>query len=184
MFVRTRRKILAREVPQAAWMVAEVGRAPLAARFPQASRQVAALYHGVGSELSTHVLADGLAAAGWTLALPSVEGEAGRMVFRIWDRTRPLVRDAIGLQAPSIDQPLVQPDLVVLPLLAFDRQGRRLGQGGGYYDRALEDLKARRDVFALGLAYSGQETANLPHEPHDQALDAILTEKEYIAVKV
>jgi len=184
MFVRTRRKILAREVPQAAWMVAEVGRAPLAARFPQANSQVAALYHGLGSELSTHVLADGLAAAGWILALPSVEGEAGRMVFRIWDRARPLVRDAIGLQAPSDDQPVVQPDLVVVPLLAFDRQGRRLGQGGGYYDRALEDLKARRDVFALGLAYSGQETANLPHEPHDQALDAILTEKEYIAVKV
>ncbi|ALL14568.1 5-formyltetrahydrofolate cyclo-ligase [Caulobacter henricii] len=184
MFVRTRRKILARELPQAAWMAAEVGRAPLAARFPQAGGQVAALYQGLGSELSTHALADNLAEAGWTLALPSVEGEVGRMVFRIWDRARPLVRDAIGLQAPGGDQAVVEPDLVVVPLLAFDRQGRRLGQGGGYYDRALEGLKARRDVFALGLAYSGQQTANLPHEPHDQALDAILTEKEYIAVKV
>ena len=184
MFVRTRRKILAREIPQAAWMAAEVGRAPLAARFPQASRLVAALYHGLGSELSTDGLADGLAEAGWTLALPSVEGEAGRMVFRTWDRARPLVRDAIGLQAPSVDQPVVEPDLVVVPLLAFDRQGRRLGQGGGYYDRALQALKARGQVYVLGLAYSGQETANLPHEPHDQALDAILTEKEYIAVKV
>ena len=106
------------------------------------------------------------------------------MVFRTWDRARPLVRDAIGLQAPSIDQPVVEPDLVVVPLLAFDRQGRRLGQGGGYYDRALQALKARGQVYVLGLAYSGQETANLPHEPHDQALDAILTEKEYIAVKV
>lgn len=184
MFVRTRRKILARELPQAAWMAAEVGRLPLAARFPHPRGQVAALYQGLGSELSTHALADSLAEAGWTLALPSVEGEAGRMVFRIWDRARPLVRDAIGLQAPGVDQAVVEPDLVVVPLLAFDRQGQRLGQGGGYYDRALEDLKARREVFALGLAYSGQQTANLPHEPHDQALDAILTEKEYIAVKV
>jgi len=184
LFVRTRRKALARAFPQAAWMAAEVGRAPLANRFPQSGGQVAALYQGLGSELSTQALADSLAEAGWTLALPSVEGEAGRMVFRIWDRARPLVRDAIGLQAPGGDQAVVEPDLVVVPLLAFDRQGRRLGQGGGYYDRALEDLKGRRSVFALGLAYSGQETANLPHEPHDQALDAILTEKEYIAVKV
>ena len=71
---------------------------------------------------------------------------------------------------------------MVTPLLAFDRDGLRLGQGGGYYDRALEALRAQGEVFVLGLGYSGQETANLPSEPHDQALDAILTEKEYIAV--
>ena len=76
----------------------------------------------------------------------------------------------------------MEPDLVIVPLLAFDRDGVRLGQGGGYYDRALKALRDTREVFVLGLAYSGQETANLPREPHDQALDAILTEKEYIAV--
>ena len=79
-------------------------------------------------------------------------------------------------------QPALQPDLVVTPLLAFQLDGTRLGQGGGYYDRALEALRARKRVMVLGLAYSGQQVENLPHEAHDQRLDAILTEKEYIAV--
>lgn len=184
MFVRTRRKILAREFPQADRMVAETGRAPLARLFPDPVGKVAALYLAVGSEMSPRVLADQLADSGWTLALPSVEGETGAMVFRRWDRAAPLVRDGVGHLAPSPDNPIVEPDLLVVPLLAFDRHGRRLGQGGGYYDRALEALKARRPVLVLGLAYAGQETANLPHEPHDQALDAILTEREYIAVTV
>jgi 5-formyltetrahydrofolate cyclo-ligase len=182
MFVRTRRKLLAKEHPEADWMVAEVAREPLARQFPDPVGKVAALYYGFGSEVSPRILADQLAEAGWILALPSVEGETGAMVFRRWDRDAPLVRDAIGLRAPSDDNDILEPDMVVVPLLAFDRDGQRLGQGGGYYDRALEALKTRREVFVLGLGYSGQETANLPHEPHDQALDAILTEKEYIAV--
>lgn len=182
MFVRTRRKLLAKEHPEADRMVAEVGRQSLARLFPDPVGKVAALYHSLGSEISPRILADQLAEAGWTLALPSVEGETGAMLFRRWDRTAPLSRDGIGLHAPPADSEALEPDLVIVPLLAFDRDGRRLGQGGGYYDRALEALKARREVFVLGLAYGGQETANLPHEPHDQALDAILTEKEYIAV--
>ena len=184
VFVRNQRKQLAREHPEADWMVAEVARAPLTARFPDPVGKVAALYHGLGAEVSPRILADQLAQDGWTLALPSVEGAEGQMVFRRWDRDRPLSRDAIGLNAPDRECEALEPDLVIVPLLAFDRDGRRLGQGGGYYDRALADLKARREVLALGLAYSGQEVADLPHEPHDQGLDAILTEKEYIAVKV
>jgi 5-formyltetrahydrofolate cyclo-ligase len=182
MFVRTRRKLLAKEHPEADWMVAEVVREPLARRFPEPAGKVAALYYGFGSEVSPRILADQLAEAGWVLALPSVEGESGAMVFRRWDRAAPLIRDEIGLHAPSADNDILDPDLVIVPLLAFDRDGVRLGQGGGYYDRALKALRDTREVFVLGLAYSGQETANLPREPHDQALDAILTEKEYIAV--
>jgi 5-formyltetrahydrofolate cyclo-ligase len=182
MFVRTRRKLLAKEHPEADWMIAEVAREPLARRFPEPAGKVAALYYEFGSEVSPRILAEQLAEAGWILALPSVEGESGAMVFRRWDRAAPLIRDEIGLHAPSAENDILEPDLVIVPLLAFDRDGVRLGQGGGYYDRALEALKARREVFVLGLGYSGQETANLPREPHDQALDAILTEKEYIAV--
>ena len=144
---------------------------------------MAALYHGLGSEVSPRILADQMREAGWTLALPAVEdAETGRMVFRLWDPNQPLVHDAIGLRGPPPTQPVVSPDLVITPLLAFQADGLRLGQGGGYYDRALEALRARKRVVALGLAYSGQRVENLPREPHDQRLDAILTEKEYIAV--
>jgi 5-formyltetrahydrofolate cyclo-ligase len=188
VFVRNRRKQLALEHPEADWMIVEVARAPLTERFPDPRGKVAAVYHDLGSEVPAHALADWLAQAGWTLALPSVEGadaegHGGHMVFRRWTPGETLVHDAVGLVAPNREQPIVQPDLVVAPLLGFDRQGRRLGQGGGYYDRALEALRARKSVFVLGLAYVGQETHGLPDEPHDQRLDAILTESEYIAVQ-
>jgi 5-formyltetrahydrofolate cyclo-ligase len=67
-------------------------------------------------------------------------------------------------------------------LLAFDRAGRRLGQGAGHYDRTLASLRARRPVFVLGLAFAGQEIDELPEEAHDQRLDAILTETDYLPV--
>ncbi len=70
--------------------------------------------------------------------------------------------------------------MVIAPLLAFDRGGGRLGQGGGHYDRTLEALRVQGRVFVVGLAYAGQEVAEVPSEPHDQKLDAILTETGYI----
>lgn len=183
VFLRNQRKQLALEHPEADWMIAEVAREPLAKLFPNPQGKVAALYHGLGSEVSPRILADQMAEAGWDLALPAVlDKDEGEMVFRRWDRTAPLVHDAIGLRSPPLDAPVVTPDLVITPLLAFQRDGLRLGQGGGYYDRALEALRAEKKVFVLGLAYSGQLVENLPHEPHDQRLDAILTEKEYMAV--
>ena len=90
--------------------------------------------------------------------------------------------DAWGVPAPPHVSPEVEPDLVVAPLLAFDRAGRRLGQGAGHYDRALENLRAARTVFVLGLGFAAQEVAELPDEAHDQRLDAILTETGYIEV--
>jgi len=183
MVVRDRRKQLALEHPDAGQRVVAVARAPLSARFPDPAGRVAALYLGRGSEIDTRPLADWLGSQGWTLALPSVEGADGHMTFRRWVPGEPLVRDGMGLEAPPPTSPALEPDLVIAPLLAFDRDGRRLGQGGGYYDRALEGLRGRHAVFLLGLGYLGQETHGLPVEPHDQRLDAILTESEYIAVR-
>jgi 5-formyltetrahydrofolate cyclo-ligase len=184
LFVRSRRKDLALEHPEADWMIVEVAREPLTARFPDPSGKVAALYAGIGAEIDARRhLAEWLIEQGWTLALPRVEGEDGHMVFRQWAPGDVLVHDEIGLNAPEESKPALEPDLVIAPLLAFDREGRRLGQGGGYYDRALEALRARKRVFVLGLGYVGQETHGLPDEPHDQRLDAILTESEYIAVQ-
>jgi 5-formyltetrahydrofolate cyclo-ligase len=188
VLIRGRRKQLAAEHPDAGQKVVEIARAPLTARFPDPAGLVAAVYLGVGSELESRHLAAWLIEQGWTLALPRVEGAVlkkgdGHMVFRQWTPGDNLDRDQIGLSAPHASKPALEPDLVVTPLLAFDRKGRRLGQGGGYYDRALEALRARKPVFLLGLAYVGQETHGLPVEPHDQRLDAILTENAYIAVQ-
>lgn len=183
VFLRSQRKQLALEQPEADRMIAETARTPLARLFPNPEGKIAAVYHGLGSEISPRLLADQLAEAGWALALPVVlDKDDGEMVFRRWDREAPLVHDAIGLRGPPPEAPVVQPDLVITPLLAFQRDGVRLGQGGGYYDRALETLRAEKKVFVLGLAYSGQQVENLPQEAHDQRLDAILTEKEYMAV--
>jgi 5-formyltetrahydrofolate cyclo-ligase len=183
VLIRGRRKALAAEHPEAGEKVVEIAREPLTQRFPDPKGKVAAVYLGVGSELESRHLAAWLRDQGWTLALPRVEGEDGHMVFRQWTPGDNLDRDQIGLTAPHASKPVLEPDLVVTPLLAFDRKGRRLGQGGGYYDRALEALRARKSVFLLGLAYVGQETHGLPIEPHDQRLDAILTESAYIAVQ-
>jgi len=75
------------------------------------------------------------------------------------------------------------PDLVIAPLLAFDRAGGRLGQGGGHYDRTIEALRSGSKVFVIGLAYAGQEIEAAPCEPHDQRLDAILTEIGYTEIR-
>jgi 5-formyltetrahydrofolate cyclo-ligase len=91
--------------------------------------------------------------------------------------------DAFGNPSPPASAPEVFPNLIIAPVLAFDRRGGRVGQGGGHYDRTLEALRARGEVFVLGLAYAGQEIASVPSEAHDQALDAILTETGYIEVR-
>ena len=84
----------------------------------------------------------------------------------------------------SASAPELVPDIVVCPLIAFDRQGGRLGQGGGYYDRTIEALRqGSRPPFVVGLAFSVQEVDHVPVEPHDQRMDAILTDKAFIPVR-
>jgi 5-formyltetrahydrofolate cyclo-ligase len=79
---------------------------------------------------------------------------------------------------PSPDAPLVTPDILLVPLLAFDRSGRRLGYGAGYYDMVLRDLRASSPApFAIGVAFAAQEVAEVPTGPRDQLLDAVVTEQ-------
>ena len=86
----------------------------------------------------------------------------------------------LGYQIPPEEAPEVQPDVLLVPLLAFDRRGFRLGYGGGFYDRTLEKLRALKKVTAIGVAYAGQEIDAVPYEEFDQRLDWIMTEKETI----
>ena len=137
--------------------------------------RAAALYVPTGSEIDPRPLGLVLAREGAELCLPAVVELARPLAFRRWRAGEALVPDALGMPAPGGGDP-VRPDLVVTPLLAFDASGGRMGQGGGYYDRTVEQLRAEGRVFVLGLAFAGQEVEKLPAEAHDQPLDAVLTE--------
>ena len=180
---RTRRKALLAEHPEADWMAADRHGEMLAALGVKRAG-VVALYKALGAEIDPRPLGDLLARQGWRLALPAVESEDGPLVFRAWAPGERLAHDLLGLPAPLASAPEMTPDLILVPLLAFDAAGGRLGQGGGHYDRTLAALRAGpHPPPAVGLAYSGQAVAALPHEPHDQALDGILTEAGYIAAR-
>ncbi|MDO9223178.1 MAG: 5-formyltetrahydrofolate cyclo-ligase [Caulobacter sp.] len=180
---RARRKALLVEHPEADWMAADRAGEMLAAvglRGPG----VLAIYKALGAELDPRPLGETLVKQGWSLALPAVETEDAPLTFRAWTPGERLAPDLSGLPAPLTSAPEVAPDLILVPLLAFDTAGGRLGQGGGHYDRTLAALRAgARPPPAVGFAYSGQESPNLPREAHDQALDGILTEAGYIAVR-
>ncbi len=109
------------------------------------------------------------------VALPETTPRGNPLIFRRWQPDSVMLAGRFGTFRP--DGPEVQPDLFLVPLLAFDRSGRRLGYGGGYYDRTLPLYPGRP---AWGYAYAAQEVANLPAEPHDHVLDAICTEADFI----
>jgi 5-formyltetrahydrofolate cyclo-ligase len=174
--LRGLRRRLAAEAPDAAVLAA--GRLPLE-RLPRFS--VFSGYQALGSEMDARPLMDRLAETGARAALPYAADRASPLEFRRWAPDASLAPDAFGIPAPAFGE-AVAPDLVIAPLLAFDRRGGRLGQGAGHYDRTLANLRAAKPVFVLGLGYAGQEVAEIPLEAHDQRLDAILTETDYIEV--
>ena len=155
-----------------------------AMHFPKAGLgpfRTAAIYHPRGSELDPFPLAAMLERLGVRIALPAVVARGQPLVFRTMGGSLP--PDALGIPSPGPDAEAIAPDLVVTPLLAFDRRGGRLGQGGGYYDRTLAALRAARPVFVLGLAYAGQQLDRVPMDVHDQRLDGVLTERGYLAAQ-
>ena len=115
-------------------------------------------------------------------ALPVAAAKNAPLIFRLWRPGEPLTPDSYGIPSPPASAPQVLPNLILTPVLAFDRAGGRLGQGGGHYDRTLANLRRQRPVFVLGVAFAGQEIEAVPMGPHDQRLDAIVTETAYIEV--
>jgi 5-formyltetrahydrofolate cyclo-ligase len=101
----------------------------------------------------------------------------GRMKFCAFSFGDELIEGPMKIMQPLSAAAEVLPDILLVPLLAFDRRGYRLGYGGGYYDRALAFLRAQKKVMAIGLAFAGQKVDHVPTEPHDAPLDAILTEE-------
>ncbi|MDR3473212.1 MAG: 5-formyltetrahydrofolate cyclo-ligase [Devosia sp.] len=109
------------------------------------------------------------------VCLPVVLGEGQPLDMRLWEQGAPLYPSGFGTLAPSEIAPRAEPDIVVMPLLAFDKVGTRLGYGGGYYDRTFAGMKKRPRL--IGFAFSAQELPTIPREPHDLPLDAVVTEK-------
>jgi 5-formyltetrahydrofolate cyclo-ligase len=172
------RRRLAEELPDAAEQA--VRRLPMS-RFARFS--VVAGYWSQGSEMNPRPLMEAIRATDplkVRLALPAAVDKDSPLIFRLWTPDQTLVPDAFGIPSPPPTAEEVWPNLVIAPLLAFDREGGRLGQGAGHYDRSIKNLKAIRAVFVLGLGFSGQELDAVPTDAHDQRLDAILTETEYI----
>ncbi|MBU6471492.1 MAG: 5-formyltetrahydrofolate cyclo-ligase [Alphaproteobacteria bacterium] len=117
-----------------------------------------------------------LARLGALLALPRVAAKAMPLAFHRWRSGDALAPGAFGVPEPDPAWPPSTPSVVLVPLLAFDALGWRLGYGGGYYDRTLAALRARHAIAAVGVAYAGQEVENVPYDAHDEPLDMILTE--------
>ena len=116
------------------------------------------------------------------LCLPVVVAEHEPLIFRAWQPGDPLVEGAFGIPVPLPSQPQIEPDVLLVPLLAFDERGYRIGYGGGYYDRTLTQLKRSGDPLAVGLAFDEQQVPQVPIEETDIALDAVITPTRTIAV--
>ncbi len=114
------------------------------------------------------------------VGVPVIPGAAQPLVFRRWHPGAVMVPGAFGALIPEGGEE-VEPDVLIVPLLAFDRRGYRLGYGGGFYDRTLELLRAKGPVTAIGFAFATQEIESVPIEPTDQKLDLIVTEREVFA---
>jgi 5-formyltetrahydrofolate cyclo-ligase len=131
----------------------------------------------IGDEFDPRPLMEALAARGHRLCLPVVVGKGRPLAFRVWAPGDALERAGFGLSVPAWDAPPAIPRFLIVPLLAFDRRGFRLGYGAGFYDRTLAELKGHaKGAFALGVGFASQEIPEVPALPHDQRLDAIATE--------
>jgi 5-formyltetrahydrofolate cyclo-ligase len=185
------------QFPTADQLKAAVRRAALAWReaLPAADRQAAGAavaarglpvavapgsvvsgFSPIRSEISPLPLMRRIADAGASLALPVMTGRGQPLTMRAWSFGAPLVAGVWGIREPSADAPEVFPDILIVPLAAFDRRGYRLGYGGGYYDRTIDRLRAMKPVTAIGLAFAAQQIDEVPTTPRDERLDLVLTE--------
>jgi 5-formyltetrahydrofolate cyclo-ligase len=137
---------------------------------------VVAGYSAIRSELDPIPLMQKLAAAGARLALPAISARGQALRFRAWHPHDKLLPGPLGILEPSPAAAEITPDIVLVPLAAFDRSGHRIGYGAGHYDRTLAHLHKSKGFAAIGLAFSAQEVAAIPALQHDVPLDYVLTE--------
>lgn len=174
-----RRDALPAEIRKAA---AEI----IAARaFPLAivSGMIVSGFMPLKSEINPLPLMRKLADAGAQLALPVVAGRGQPLIMRSWQWGEPLVPGVWGIREPPPTAPELQPDILLVPLLAFDRNGHRIGYGAGYYDLTIAQLRAKKPIAAVGIAFAAQEIESVPRTAFDARLDLVLTENETIDLR-
>jgi len=171
-----RRQALARDEPPSA--AGAKAATLLLAGIAVAPGSVVSAYWPMGDEIDPRPLMERLHEAGIAIGLPVVVAKGAPLLFRRWRPGTRLVPGGFKTEVPSPEEPELTPNLLVVPLLAFDRQGYRLGYGGGFYDRTLAKLRsAGGAVTAVGFAYAGQEVEAVPRAGYDQRLDWLATER-------
>jgi 5-formyltetrahydrofolate cyclo-ligase len=145
-------------------------------QIPVPSGATVSAYAAIGDEADPGPLLDALRARGHIIALPRVAGRGKPLDFHRYDAGQALVPGGFGLSEPGGDWTHIEPDILLVPLLAFDARGYRIGYGAGFYDRTLAKLRGERDVLAVGFAFAGQEFETVPHDQNDQRLDWVVTE--------
>jgi len=145
--------------------------------FP--SIEIVSGYMAISTEINPLVAMETLVNSGKRLCLPVVQDAEKPLLFREWTPNSVMKSGPFGAQIPDNGLTL-KPDLLIVPLVAFDRDGARLGYGGGFYDRSLEQLRRQKTIIAIGFAYSCQEVEKIPTEKTDQQLDLLVTENEII----
>ena len=148
--------------------------------FPVRAGDIVAGYSPIRSEIDPIPLMQHLAAQGARLALPVIIARDEPLMFRIWSPSDALVRGSLGIPEPAPEAPPLIPDILLVPLAAFDRAGHRIGYGAGHYDRTFAQLHAIKPFIAVGVAFDTQEIEAIPMQPHDVALDYVLTETRTI----
>ncbi len=137
---------------------------------------VIAAYWPFRTEIDPRPLMLALHARGYRVVLPVVVKKDAPLKFRLWGPGATLVKAGLGGLVPDVGAPELEPDLLLVPMLAYDDTGHRLGYGGGFYERTLERLRGLKPVRAVGAAYEAQRVPAVPREGTDQRLDAMLTE--------
>lgn len=137
-------------------------------------------FHPYQSEISTLPLLSKLAGEGWVTALPVIVAKGQPLIFRSWTPGEPLASGLWDIKIPLENAEEVVPDVLIVPLLAFDPQGYRLGYGGGFYDRTLAKLRALKPITAIGVGFAAQAVAHVPHDELDQPVNYVMTDEATI----
>lgn len=144
--------------------------------IPHTEDKIVSVYYPIGSEIDTSPIVETLWRKNIRVCLPVIyEGERG-LKFVVWDKHTKLTTAKFGTCEPEEKNQFVDPDILIIPLLAFDQRGNRMGYGQGHYDETIRLLRQKKTILTIGLAYAEQAVLlALPTEPHDQKLDLVIT---------